>query len=212
MTRFDFLYELRQGLKDLSEKDIMEHIVYYREMIEDRIEDGFSEEEALSEIGNPKEIAMQILLAETSLPKLVKAKLKKDHPVLSSREITLLIVGSPLWLVLLVCALSVVVSFLAIILSVVVSLYAATISLVACGVAGIIGTIPLFFTSNAYAAFAVLGIGLASVGLGVLMFFASNRITKFFIKLSKKFLMWIKSFFISKEVAEDEFEGDDEEN
>ena len=61
MTKQEFIGELRAQLAPLPPKDIEERLVFYSEMIDDRIEDGLSEEDAVSQIGSVDGIASQIL-------------------------------------------------------------------------------------------------------------------------------------------------------
>ena len=60
MTKQEFLSRLREGLSGLPEDDIAERLTFYGEMIDDRIEDGLSEEEAVAEVGSVDDIAAQI--------------------------------------------------------------------------------------------------------------------------------------------------------
>lgn len=61
MTKQDFLDKLRSMLGSLSEEDIARSIEYYSEAIDDRIEEGMSEEEAVREMGSVEEAAKNIL-------------------------------------------------------------------------------------------------------------------------------------------------------
>ncbi len=197
MNRFDFLYELRQGLRDFSEEDIMEHIVFYREMIEDRMEDGISEKDALAEIGTPQEVVAQII-AETPLPTLIKTKLKKER-ILNTWQIVLIVLGSPIWLSLLIAVLSVIFSVIVTVFVVIISLYAVAVTLAACGIAGVFATIPMLIINNGLSAFASLGLGLFCAGGATLMFIGCNGIAKAIAGLVKKLILWIKSRFVTKE-------------
>ncbi len=199
MNRFDFLYELRQGLKDFSEEEIMEHIVFYREMIEDRMEDGISEEDALAEIGTPQEVVAQIL-AETPLPTLIKTKLKKERS-LKGWEIVLIILGSPIWLSLLIAAFAVLISVIAAVFAIIVALYTAPIALGASSVATLCLIIPMIISYNIPGSVACLGLSLFCAGASILMFFGINLISKLIIKLFKKIINTIKSRLIRKEAA-----------
>ena len=49
MSKTEFLTELKKALEGLPEEDIEKSLEYYSEMIDDRIEDGLSEEEAVAE-------------------------------------------------------------------------------------------------------------------------------------------------------------------
>ncbi len=199
MTKTEFLYELREGLSDFPEEDINEYIDFYSEMIDDRMEEGLSEEAAVADIGSVQEVIDKII-SETPLPTLIKTKLKKEH-TLKVWQIVLIALGSPIWCSLLIAVISVIFSVIASIFAVIISLYAAAASFVACGVGGVFATVPMFIVQNPLSAFAALGMGLFSIGCGILMFFGCNAITKLCAKLTKKFILWIKSLFIRKENA-----------
>ena len=51
MTKLEFLESLEKGLSGLPKNDIDERIAFYSEIIDDRIEEGLSEEDAVSKIG-----------------------------------------------------------------------------------------------------------------------------------------------------------------
>ena len=48
MNKQEFFEQLRKGLSGLPKDDIEERLTFYKEMIEDRIEDGLSEEDGRS--------------------------------------------------------------------------------------------------------------------------------------------------------------------
>lgn len=91
MNKKDFLRQLADDIKVLpvTEKDGL--ITYYTEILEDRIEDGMSEEEAVSSLGNAKDIVDQIL-AEHGTQKITEAKVKKG-----GRRTLILALTSPIW-------------------------------------------------------------------------------------------------------------------
>ena len=95
MNKQEFLGALRRGLLGLTEEDIENSVEFYSEMIDDRIDEGMSEDEAVADIGSANEVIQQIL-SEASLTKLVKRKVKKNRS-LKGWEIVLLIAGSPVW-------------------------------------------------------------------------------------------------------------------
>ena len=100
MTKKEFLSELRSKLQGLPPADIDERVSFYEEMINDRIDEGKSEEEAISEIGSVDDIVREIA-KDTPLVKLVKEKMKPKRRV-KAWEIVLLVVGFPLWFPLLI--------------------------------------------------------------------------------------------------------------
>ena len=94
MTKSEFLTELRTALVGLPEEDIEKSLDFYSEMIDDRVEEGLSEEEAVADLGSIEDIKTQIL-KDIPLTKIVKER-GKPKRTLSGLEITLLIVGFPL--------------------------------------------------------------------------------------------------------------------
>ncbi len=197
MTKHEFITQLRDQLSGLPKEDIEKSIDYYSEIIDDRMEDGSSEDLAVEAIGLPSEITKQILM-DTSLPKLVKAKAKPQRG-LKIWEIILLILGSPLWLSLLFAGVLVIFAIYLALWSVVVSLYAVDFSLAAGILAGIYGFAVLAFQHHFVQSIFVLGIGLICAGLTVLFFFLCNLIAKQVLVGSKKIVLFIKSCVIGKE-------------
>ena len=105
MNQTEWITALRQALRGLPREDVERSVGFYEEAIQDRVEEGCTEEQAVAAIGTPRDIADQIL-AEIPLTKLVR---KKVAPTRAFRpwEIILLILGAPLWLTLLLEAVSV---------------------------------------------------------------------------------------------------------
>ena len=64
MNKQAFLDALYHHLKALPKAERQQHIDYYAEMIDDRMEEGLSEEEAVAGIGSVEEVARTII-AET---------------------------------------------------------------------------------------------------------------------------------------------------
>ncbi len=194
MNKEQFLIELAAALAGLPEEDIEKSLEYYSEMIDDRIEEGLSEEEAVAEVGTIDEIRAQII-KDTPLPKLIKEKVKTKRS-LSGLEITLIIVGSPIWFSLLVATAAVVFSVYVTLWSLIVVLFAVEISFAACAFAGIVVAIPAFIFMNAPAALFLLGCGLFLAGLSVLWAFVCKWGTRGIIRLTR---VSVKSLFIGKE-------------
>ena len=197
MNKPEFLSELQKRLAGLPGEDIARSVDYYSEIIDDRMEDGLSEEEAVRAMGAMDEVVAQIL-TETPLPKLVKARVKRKQSGLRAWEIILLILGSPLWLPLVIAALVIFLAVYLAVWSVILSLYAVDFSVAVSGIAGFAGAIVLAFGGRLAQGAFLLGSGLSCAGLAVLMFFGFNIITKGVLFLSKKMLLGIKSCFIRK--------------
>ena len=143
MNKERFLIELASALAGLPEDDVEKSLEYYSEMIDDRIEEGLTEEAAVAAVGAIDEIRTQII-KDTPLPKLIKEKVKRKRS-LNGLEITLLIVGFPIWFPLLAAAASVVFSVYVTLWSLIIVLFAVEISFAACAFAGIVAA-PWFFS------------------------------------------------------------------
>ena len=199
MNKDEFLSALRVKLSGLPKDDIERSVEYYGEMIDDRIEDGISEEDAIDVIGNIDEIVSQIF-SETSLPKLVKERLKPKRE-LKTWEIVLIILGFPLWFPLILATATILLAVYIVIWSVVVTVYAVAISFAACAIALPITGVLLFTTGRVPQGLLSVGAGLMFAGLAILMFLVSNQVVKGILWLSKKLISWIKHCFTRKEEA-----------
>ena len=60
MTKLEFIDELRKKLSGLPAADVEERLSFYSEMIDDKIEDGCAEDEAVFSIGSIDEISEQL--------------------------------------------------------------------------------------------------------------------------------------------------------
>lgn len=165
MTKQQFLTALRSKLAHLSQEELEERLFFYGEMIDDRIEEGLSEEEAVAAAGS---------IDDFSLPTQPKQKSR-----LRWWEITLLALGSPIWLSLLLAG-------VAVIFSLVISLWVCFLAVAASALACIVaGTILAF---DSLRGFAFLGAGLVCAGLSIFLFYGSFLTTKYMWKLPKKLM------------------------
>ena len=196
MTRNDFLAALRASLSGLPEEDIRKSLEYYDEMISDRTEDGCTEEAAVEALGSVEEVSSQILM-QTPLPKLVKAKVRTRQS-LRGWEIALLVLGSPLWLPLILTALILFLTVYIVIWAVIISLYAVVFSLAVSALACIAAAVYLIITGPLPQGILVLGGSLICAGAAILLFLGFNQVTKGLLLLSKKILIGVKSCFVRK--------------
>ena len=166
MDKNTFLQTLQKRLKGLPEEDVLRTLDYYREMIEDRMEEGLTEEEAVADMGAVDEIA------EPLLPKAAKRKL-------SAWEIVLLVLGFPVWFSLLAAV-------AAVIIAIVVSVYAVDISLAACCAGGILCAVVYLVQLHFAGAAFLFGAGLLCGGLAIFCFWGSNALMKLSFAALKK--------------------------
>jgi len=199
MTKNEFMNALRsrEELFGLPEEDIARSLSFYEELINDRMEEGMSEEEAVADVGNPKEIAAQIL-SEIPLSKLVKKKMKPSRR-LRAWEIVLLALGSPIWLTLLIAALVILIALYTVLWSLVVVVWALGVALGATFLLSIAALVLLCVQGSVGAGLVMLGLGALCGGLAIFLWFGAMAATKGAWWLSKKFLLLIKSCFLRKE-------------
>lgn len=199
MNKREFINELKNGLSVLPKCDIKEHLSFYSEIIDDKIEDGKTEETAVAEIGDINEIIKQII-ADTPITKLVKEKIKPKRK-LSFLEIILLSLGSPIWASILIALIAMILSIYISLWSIVISLWAVFVTLTASSFGGIFASFVFAFTNNLSTGFALLGVSLVLAGSGIFAFLGCKIITKYFFILSKKLLLAIKNSFVIKEAV-----------
>ena len=197
MNKQEFLAELRKGLHGLPQNDIEERLTFYSEMIDDRMEEGLTEADAVSEIGAVNEVVSQII-TETSLSKLVKEKVRPKR-ALRVWEIILLVLGSPIWLSLLFAVFAVIFAVYVTVWSVIAALWATELALAVSAVYGVLSFAILIGQVNAAVGLAILGAGIACAGLSIFLFFGCKETTKGLLFLTKKMILGIKSIFIGKE-------------
>ena len=200
MTKHEFLTQLSSKLSGLPRTDIDERLMFYSEMIEDRKEDGLSEEDAVAAVGSVDEIAVQIS-SEIPFAKVIKDRIKTKWR-LTALEIVLLVLGSPIWLSLLIAAFAVCVSLYAVLWSVIISLWSVFVSVLACGVAGIAAGILFAFTSHHLTGIVLFGAGLVCIGLSIFLFFGCKAATNGTALFTKKIALRIKRSFAEKGVRE----------
>ncbi len=197
MNKLEFLQKLEKELSGLPKSERHEHINFYSEMIDDRIEDGLSEEEAIAQIGTVEQIVSQIVTNKYYSSKLKKpVKEKKSIPVWA---IILLAVGSPLWISIAAALFATIVAICVSIWSIVISLWAIFGSFAVSGPACVISGILYAVFSNVTSGLVLVSAGLVLSGLAILMFFASHYTTKGCAALTALVFKGIINCFIRKE-------------
>ncbi len=199
MDKREFLARLEAGLRGLPPEDLAEHLSFYEEMIEDRMEDGLTEAEAVAGIGPVEDIVQQIV-AETPLRKIVRERMRPERKM-RAWEIVLLALGSPIWLSLLISAFAVLLSVYVVIWSVIVSLWAVDLALLVSSAAGVLAGVVLICKGSVLTGLAAIGAGLMCLGLSIFLFYGCLAATKGAVMLTKKIALWIKSLFLRKEAA-----------
>ena len=171
MKKKEFLDALSRGLSPLPKRERDERVNFYREMIDDRIEEGIPEEEAVAGVGTVDGIVSQIL---SERPAVVKEP-RRSGAGGKVGLILLLVLGFPVWFPIL---LSVFVTVVSVIFSLFVTLWAVELSFAAGAIGGVGSFFVLLFTGQVAPAFFTLGAALVSGGLAILLFFGAVAATK----------------------------------
>ena len=195
MRKQEFLYALRRQLSRLPAKEASERVNFYSEMIDDKMEDGLSEEAAVREVGSTEKIAAEIL-ADTRALSLANAEPTKKF---NTGTLILLVLGSPIWLSLAIAAFAVVISLYAALFSVIIALWAVFVSFVAAAPASVIVGIIFAFCGNVLSGIVALGAGLVLAGLAIFLFYDCKAATKGTLLLTKWSCSQIANLFRRKE-------------
>ena len=194
MKKQEFLDELRNRLQGLPQNDLDDRISFYGEMIDDRMDEGKSEEEAVADIGTVDDIVNEIV-KDTPLVKLVKEKIKPKRK-LKAWEIVLLILGFPLWFPLVLTALILCLVAYLLIWILVIVCYVVELSLSVAATAAPV--LMIIQAVNGGPVVMYLGICLMCLGGAILLFLGCIGATKLTLKLSKKIITSIKKAFVKK--------------
>lgn len=196
MSKADFLRLLERALAQLSEEERQKNLEYYSELLDDMMEEGMTEAEATAKLGSPNQIA-QSILQEMPLGKLVSTRMKPKSGW-TPLAIVLAVVGSPVWVPLLLAT-------VAIVLAVFVSIWALGFAAVAVvlGLAVAVVATPIIAIRAATLTLPVglllLGAGLVLLGLCVLGGLMAVELCKLLWQLTVWLAHKIKGLFIRKE-------------
>lgn len=196
MSKADFLRLLERALMQLSEEERQKNLEYYSELLDDMMEEGMTEAEATAKLGSPNQIA-QSILQEMPLGKLVSTRMKPKSGW-TPLAIVLAVVGSPVWVPLLLAT-------VAIVLAVFVSIWALGFATVAVVIALAVAVVaaPIFAVRAAVMTLPLglmlLGAGLVLLGLCVLGGLMAVELCKLLWQLTVWLAHKIKGLFIRKE-------------
>ena len=199
MTKLQFLLALHNKLIGLPRNEVEERLSFYSEMIEDRMEEGMPEEEAVAAVGSVDQIATQIT-ADIPLMKIVKEKVTPKRKR-NAWEVTLLAVGSPVWVPLLIAAVAVVFSLYVSLWAIVVSLWATFASVAVCAVICVMIGLIFAISSDVYVGLMAVAAGFVCGGLAIFLIYGCKAATKGTARLGKLTLLAVKRSFTKKEVA-----------
>ena len=196
MTKADFLQLLERALSQLSDEERRANLEYYSELLDDMMEEGMSETEATAKLGSPNQIARHIL-QEMPLSKLVSTRMK-PRSGWTPLAIVLAVVGSPVWVPLLLAGAAVVLALFVSIwalgfaaVAVVIALAVAVVAAPIIAIRAAVLTLPVGLM--------LLGAGLVLLGLCVLGGLMAVELCKLLWQLTVWLAHKIKGLFIRKE-------------
>lgn len=202
MTKQEFIDELRTRLSKLPLTDAEEQIRFYEEMINDRMEEGLPEEEAVDDIGSIDFIYNQIAKdAPKSHLKLDKTRQKAE----SQRRKKIIIIAStsiiwaPVLVALAAAAFGIAISVVAVAISLFVTLWSLVsvvwvlfASFALSSPAALLLGIMNLFSVNAVTGFCLIGCSMIFAGLAIFAFYGALYATKGSASLTQKVFSGIK--------------------
>lgn len=192
MNKQEYLARLRAALACLPEGEIEESVAFYTEMIDDRVADGLTEEEATAQLDDPKAAARAIVADLPVVPRTVVRTKQRNRALYW----TLVILGSPLWLTLLLAAGMLVLAGLLTIWCLILGLWLLAAGLLAGGPLGIgVCLWALAVGQPAYGVFE-LGSGLLCFGLGLFCLHGAVAASKTLMQVSRQWIAKAKAPFV----------------
>lgn len=181
MNKQQFLAALAEALKKMPREERYKTLAYYDELVDDRVEDGMSEYEAIEKLGSVEVIARDLLGAEENEAE-PKEKMGGGRRAL---VVTLLVLGFPLWGSLMLVALTLLlVAYILLYLPVLI-LGTLSLGFFAGSLFGLAGTPFLIADAGLMVGVFQLGACIAVLGLSVLCAVAFYYATKGILKASK---------------------------
>ena len=198
MSRDAFIGELRHRMAGLPKEAVERTVEYYSELIADSMEDGLSEEEAVSRLGSLDEIVADVV-RDTPLTQIVQTRVREGkRKGVSGWVILLLVLGAPVWLPLLIAVLAVLFALFVALWAVVIALWAAVGAIVLAGLAAMVGGVVELIRVHIAQGLVLLGGGLACLGLCALLFLLMKLLTVGTVKLCKWLWVSVKSLFVGR--------------
>ena len=197
MNKAEFTAALRAKLQRLPQSEVEDRLAFYLELIDDRMEEGLGEEEAVAACGTPDDIATQIL-TDTPILKLVVDKVKPKRK-LEGWEIALIIIGSPIWISLLVALASVVLSLYVVLWSAVIALWAVELSLWGSALGCTLAGLALLFTGKLPGGMLLISGALLCLGASIFLYFGCKIVARGTLKLTKYLHLMMKKALTRKE-------------
>ncbi len=191
MTKQEFLNALSERLQGIPKEDREKSLEYYSEMVDDRTEDGLTEEQAVKAMGSVGEIADRII-NDMPVEKLLKTKVTPKRK-LSAWEIVLIAVGFPVWFPIGISLIAVAFSLYLVLWVLIFCIYVVALSFAVSGLATVISLFVSIFGGHALWGLFLFGCGMVLLGLSIPVFIGALRVTFGCIHITGKCFKNVKS-------------------
>ena len=195
MTKKEFLAKGRKALSHLPKEELEERLAFYGEMIDDRMEEGLSETDAVMQILKSEETVAHLFLDES----FEEEKDEEKKGMGEGAKTALIVAGSPLWFALTVAAVVLWITLAATAFSVVVAVWSVFISFAVTAPVSVLGGIGIALFGRPLAGVAMVGVGLICAGLAVFTYYGAKAVGKGGWWLVKKSVAAVKKCFEKKE-------------
>lgn len=182
MNKTQFLAALEEQLSSVSDAERKRSLLYFEEIIADRMEEGLSEEEVIAQMESPEEIAAGIINETGTEDRSAPVSEKKLGGFPLWVVVALAVLGSPVWLPILISVVTVIVTTYSVAWILIGCLYVVAASLVVGGCVGIVASVIALGTNSAVVAVFVIGLSLFCIGFGILLVFPAVLCTRWYAK------------------------------
>ena len=196
MTRDEWLAQLCDKLRNqgVSKKDVQEAREFYAEALDDCIEDGMTEAEAVAHLGDVRDACASVV---ESLPPARRAV----AGVRQSRErtilvIVLLILGAVAWVPLAAGLALLAVAVYAMIWCVIAAVWVVDVTLLLMGGVGIAALVEGLTAGVSLTGIYSCGVGLLLCGVGIALMPVMAMCSGQLARLTGKYARWLKHFFV----------------
>lgn len=189
MTKEEFLKSLRTQLKRGKVPDYQDYVDDYSELIDDRLEvAGATEQSILTELDSPTKIARAII-DEDGQPG------RRISTGLTVWMVILIILGSPVWVGLLIAAVSLIATAYLLLWLIPFLIGVFDFSFFITGAVGVVASFVAFFATGAAYGVTQLGISILCIGIALIGIKLLWWITKGFAVTTRNSSLWIINSF-----------------
>ena len=199
MNKQEYLNELKYRLKNLPEPEIEKSLAFYAEIIDDRIEEGADEESAVAGLASPEAAAKEIL-ADMPLGSIVRGGAKQVKKRMGGKPllVVLAVIGSPIWLTLLLAAAIVLFSVAIVLAALWASLFICAAAVFGAGLLCLVQAAAEFSVGNPPLGVFSVGAALVLVSAVILLWKPLAGLGRLLLKAARLWIRTIKRLFVNR--------------